>query len=142
MFSGTTNPCPSIEIFATDSKIDGYECPVYATASSRLDPPLFSLITNEQIDPMTFIIFQNGIFFCNDKNSNEYFICLDNEEIARIPFPIVIRQEPEKALQSKSEINTFREMSPVSQLSQSTTDRTNISSVKDIQRDEPMLGFE
>ncbi len=53
----------------------------------------------------------------------------------------MIRQEPEKTLLSKSEMNTFREMSPVSQLSQSTTDRTNTSSVKDIQRDEPMLGF-
>jgi hypothetical protein len=73
LFSGTTNPCPPIEIFATDSKIDGYECPVYATASSRLDPPLFNLITNEQIDPMTYIVFQNGIFFLTKKTQMNIF---------------------------------------------------------------------
>jgi hypothetical protein len=62
LFSEQTTPCPPIEIFATDAKIDSYECPVYATASSRLDPPLFNLIISEQIDQMTYIVFQNGIF--------------------------------------------------------------------------------
>jgi hypothetical protein len=62
LFSEQTNPCPPIEIFATDSKIDSHQCPIYATASSRLDPPLFNLILNEQIDQMTYIVFQNGIF--------------------------------------------------------------------------------
>ena len=43
---------------------------------------------------------------------------------------------------NENDLNTLREMSPISQLSQST-DRTNTPpSIKDIQRDEPMLGFE
>jgi hypothetical protein len=63
MNSGTTNPCPPIEIFATDTKIGSNECPVYSTASSRLDPPLFHLIINQSIDPMTYLVFQNGILF-------------------------------------------------------------------------------
>jgi hypothetical protein len=68
-------------------------------------------------------------------------IYLDNEEIGRIPFPTVIRQEQEKILLIKNENNPLRDMSPTSQLSQST-DRTNTpASIKDIRRDEPMLGF-
>jgi hypothetical protein len=67
-------------------------------------------------------------------------LCLDNEEIGRTPFPTVMRQEQEKSLLIKNENNSLREMSPTSQLSQST-DRTNTPSVKDIRRDEPMLGF-
>ena len=62
--SGTSHPCPAIEIFATESKIDGHLCPVYATASSRLDSPLFHLIVNETIDSMIFIVLQNGKFLC------------------------------------------------------------------------------
>jgi len=69
LFSGTTNSCPPIEIFATEAKIDSSECPVYATASSRLDPPLFNLIINEQIDQMTYIVFQNGILFLIKKKN-------------------------------------------------------------------------
>ncbi|CAF4330014.1 unnamed protein product, partial [Adineta steineri] len=84
----------------------------------------FYLITNEVFDPMTYIVFQN-----------------DNEDIERLPFPTVIRQEQEKPLLNKSELNSFREMSPVSQLSQSSH-RSNTPSEKDIHRDEPMLGFE
>jgi hypothetical protein len=40
--------------------IDAPQCPVYATGASRLDFPLFNLIINEQIDPMTYILFQDG----------------------------------------------------------------------------------
>jgi hypothetical protein len=69
--SGATNSCPPIEIFATESKIDSLECPVYATSSSRLDPPLFNLIINEQIDQMTYIVFQNGILFLIKKKKQD-----------------------------------------------------------------------
>jgi hypothetical protein len=62
-------------------------------------------------------------------------------DVSRIPFPTVIGQEQQKPLLNKNELVPFREMSPISQLSQST-DRTNTPPVKDIQRDEPMLGFE
>ncbi len=141
-FSGTTNPCPAIEIFATDSSINSFECPVYSTASARLDFPLFNLIINEQIDPMTYIVFQTGKFFFVFKfNINVFFFLLDNEEMGRAPFPAVVRQEQEKTLLIKPEPNPLREMlSPTSQLSQSS-ERTNTPSVKDIRRDEPMLGF-
>ncbi|CAF3502703.1 unnamed protein product [Rotaria socialis] len=121
--SGTINTCPSIEICATESFTDSYQCPVYAIPSSRLDPPLFYLLINEQIDPMTYIVFQN-----------------DNEDIGKIPFPTVIRQEPEMIAIINNENSPPREMSPTSQLSQSSS-RTNTPSVKDIRRDEPMLGF-
>jgi hypothetical protein len=53
---------------------------------------------------------------------------------------MVVRQEQEKSLLIKNENNPLREMSPTSQLSQST-ERTNTPSIKDIRRDEPMLGF-
>ncbi|UJR11505.1 hypothetical protein I4U23_015686 [Adineta vaga] len=122
--SGTSNPCPPIEIFATESKIDDHLCPVYATPSSRLDRPLFHLLINEPIDQMIFIVLQN-----------------DNEEMERIPYPVVIRQEQEKTILNKNEVNSFRELSPISQLSQSRNG-TETPSEKDIQRDEPMLGFE
>ncbi|CAF3151561.1 unnamed protein product [Rotaria sp. Silwood2] len=107
----------------TESLIDSCQCPVYATPSSRLDSPLFYLLINEQIDPMTYFVFQN-----------------DNEEIGRIPFPTVIRQELEKMSVITNENSPPREISPTSQLFQSTT-RTNTPSVKDIHRDEPILGF-
>lgn len=60
LFSGVKNGCPSIEICATISKIDSFQCPVYATPSTRLDSPLFYLILNEQIDPITYLVFENG----------------------------------------------------------------------------------
>ncbi|CAF1148393.1 unnamed protein product [Adineta ricciae] len=123
--SGTSHPCPAIEIFATESKIDGHLCPVYATASSRLDSPLFHLIINETSDPIVFIVLQN-----------------DNEDMGRIPYPTVIRQEQEKPIVNRNELSSFREMSPISQLSQSRDGGSETPSVKDIQRDEPMLGFE
>jgi len=71
ILSGTTNSCPPIEIFATESKIDSFECPVYATSSSRLDPPLLNLIINEQIDQMTYIVFQNGILILIKKKKQD-----------------------------------------------------------------------
>jgi hypothetical protein len=55
--------------------------------------------------------------------------------------PTVIRQEQEKPSSSKKETTPVREMSPTSQLSQSS-EETTIPSIKDIRRDEPMLGFE
>jgi hypothetical protein len=140
-FSGTTNPCPAIEIFATDSPINSPECPVYSIASSRLDFPLFNLIINEQIDPMTYIVFQIGKFI-SFKFLHQIFHLLDNEEIGRAPFPTVIRQEREKSVVMKTEPNNaLRDMSPVSQLSQSIEESQTTPSTKDIRRDEPMLGF-
>ncbi|CAF4763175.1 unnamed protein product, partial [Rotaria sp. Silwood1] len=121
--SGIINNCPPMEIYAIESSTDINGCPVYATASSRLDPPLFYLLSNEQIDSMTYIVFQN-----------------EKEETIEIPYPNVIRQEIENPPSNKYENNPGRDSSPTSQLSQSTQ-RTNTPSLKDIQRDEPMLGF-
>ncbi|CAF5111354.1 unnamed protein product, partial [Rotaria sp. Silwood1] len=119
--SGIINNCPPMEIYAIESSTDINGCPVYATASSRLDPPLFYLLSNEQIDSMTYIVFQN-----------------EKEETIEIPYPNVIRQEIENPPSNKYENNPGRDSSPTSQLSQSTQ-RTNTPSLKDIQRDEPML---
>ena len=75
------------------------------------------------------------------KCKGNIWIVLDNEDMGRIPYPTVIRQEQEKPTVTRNELTSFREMSPVSQLSQSR-DGSETPSVKDIQRDEPMLGFE
>lgn len=83
------------------------------------------------------------ILFSNLKNKIKYliYILIDNEEIGRAPFPTVVRQEQDKISLIKNENNLVREMSPTSQLSQSTDETTNTPSNKDIRRDEPMLGF-
>ncbi len=61
--------------------------------------------------------------------------------MGRTPFPTVIRQEQEKTILIKNENNPLlREMSPTSQLSQSS-ERSSSPPIKDIRRDEPMLGF-
>lgn len=59
-FSGTISSCPPIELMAIEGEIKGFVCPVYASCSSRLDRPLFNLIVDEQIDKMTYIVFDNG----------------------------------------------------------------------------------
>lgn len=91
---------------------------------------------------MTYIVFQNGNFWTISYYilKKKFNIHLDTEEMGRISYPIVARQESEKVKIIKNENNSPRDMSPSSQLSQSTA-RTNTPSVKDIQRDEPMLGF-
>ncbi len=65
-----------------------------------------------------------------------------NEQIGGMPFANVIcQEEEERLLLMKDEVNPLREISPTSQLSQSSEEPNNPPSVKDIRRDEPMLGF-
>ena len=142
-FSGVKNACPPIEICATASPIDSFQCPVYATPSTRLDFPLFHLVLSEQVDPMTYLVFENGTEIFIEKTvaeiiSSIYFV--DHEEMEDMAFANVIREEEQANVSMKSDVLPLREASPVSQLSQST-ERTNPPSVKDIRRDEPMLGF-
>ena len=82
------------------------------------------------------------VFFLSVKCKENNWILLDNEDMGRVPYPTVIRQEQEKPIVTRNELTSFREMSPISQLSRSRDGESETPSVKDIQRDEPMLGFE
>lgn len=72
------------------------------------------------------------VFYCFLK-FNFYLknIYLENEEISKILFPTVICQESENLSSMKYENNVPRDMSPTSELSQSTQ-RSNTPSNKDI----------
>ena len=66
--------------------------------------------------------------------------CLENEDFQLKSLPIVHRHEQENCRSNENETIDERENSLISQLSQSSSSK-NISSIKEIHRDETMLGF-
>ena len=135
-FRGTTGLCPPIAVFATNGPKDGSRCSVFDKSSSRLDVPLFRLILNEQIDPMTSIVFHHGSLSIRDAIVEQFFV-LDHAEMEDNQVPVERHEElPENEMPSFP--REGRTISSTSQLSQSST-RTNETQSKPIRRDELIL---